>query len=555
MHKMLDENYMDLLIQNSFAEVLKKEHPITPINSRHSILHSPVSKFNMCDIGIYPYHIFPTLYTLNSQINLESSNITTVQNNTSFSLFGQGVLIGFVDTGIDYQHKAFLNADGSTRLFSLWDQTIESETPPEDFGFGSEYNKTMINIALQDDNPLSLVPSRDEIGHGTMLAGIAAGTKSQANNFSGVASRADLVVVKLAPAKRFNKKIHNVRDSALCYLESNILLGIEYIRGVAMRINRPLVLCIGLGSSQSAHDGHSALSLYLNDLSTYPRMAVCISAGNEGNNGRHHRGEISGGQDFDNIELKVSEKDAMFPLEIWQRSLSRLAVEIISPTGERVQNIMPRLSECREHNFIFETSKLYVNNFIMEEETGDQLILIRFENAMPGIWKIRVVSIENTTSQFDSWLPSGDIISSDTFFLVPDPEVTVTSPGNAHNPLTVTAYNPLQNSILLTSSRGYSATGTITPDLAAPGYAVKGPIPNQNYGTATGTGAAAAHTTGIIALLLEWAVLKGNYTTITGRDIGRLLTRGARRDDGIVYPNPVWGYGQIDIVGLFKNFL
>lgn len=189
----------------------------------------------------------------------------------------------------------------------------------------------------------------------------------------------------------------------------------------------------------------------------------------------------------------------------------------------------------------------------MEEETGEQLILIRFENALGGIWKLSVTSIDNITSLFDAWMPSGDIISSETFFLEPDPNVTITSPGNSPNPVTVTAYNQVQNSILLTSSHGFSSTNIVKPEIAAPGYALTRPLPGQNYGTATGTGAASAHAAGIIALFMEWAVWKGNYTTITGRDISRLLIRGARRDKNIAYPNPVWGYGQIDIQGLFRS--
>lgn len=555
MHKMLDENYLDLLIDSAFSTVLQKDYDVTQITSRYSVLHAPAKEFGMCELGTYPYHIFPTLHTLNSIVSLEKSNIIAIQNNTNFALFGEGVLIGLVDTGIDYQHQAFLNRDGSTRIVSIWDQTIESDAPPAGFPFGSEYDKEMINIALRDDNPLAIVPSTDEIGHGTMLAGITAGSKNESASFRGVAPLSELVVVKLPPAKPLNKKIFSVKESALCYLETNILFGIEYLRAVANRLRRPLVICIGVGSSQTAHDGYSTLGMYLNDLSTLPRMAVCVSAGNEGNNQRHYHGEITGGDDFKNIEFKIGERDPQFPLELWQRSPGRLSIELISPTGEHAQSILPGFNTCREHNFIFESSKVYINNFLLEEETGEQLILIRFETALSGIWKLRVVSIDSITSQFDAWMPSGDIITPETFFLEPDPNITITSPGNALNPITVAAYNQIQNSILLTSSRGYTSLNIVKPEIAAPGYMISCPTPNQSYGTATGTGAAAAHTTGIVALLMEWAVWKGNYTTITGRDISRILIRGARRDDNVVYPNPIWGYGQVDILGVFKSFI
>ena len=175
-NKILDDNYMDLLVENSLGIAFESPENTTWINNRFSVAHIPVSRFNMCLLGEYPYHIFPTLYTLDSQISLIRSSVTEVRNNPVFDLNGQGVLIGFLDTGIDYCHEVFQNPDGSTRLFSIWDQTVMDGEKPEGFTFGAEYNKTMIDQALQSSSPLSVVPSEDEVGHGTMMAGIAAGS-------------------------------------------------------------------------------------------------------------------------------------------------------------------------------------------------------------------------------------------------------------------------------------------------------------------------------------------------------------------------------------------
>ncbi|HCR83328.1 MAG TPA: peptidase S8, partial [Lachnospiraceae bacterium] len=225
-HKILDENYFDLLIENTLAKNFDGEYDITRINDRNSIIHMPENKFNMCIMGRHPYHTFPSIYTPNSLVSLEKSGVTAVWNNPNLALFGQGILIGFVDTGIDYQHEAFLNVDGTTRLFSIWDQTIVNGMPPSRFEFGAEYNKTQINIALREDNPLMVVPSIDEDGHGTMLAGIAAGNPNPQREFSGVAPEAELVVVKLAPAKYYNRKVFGIDDTVLCYAETNIFLGV-----------------------------------------------------------------------------------------------------------------------------------------------------------------------------------------------------------------------------------------------------------------------------------------------------------------------------------------
>lgn len=526
---------------------------LTHINSRYSVFHAPLSDFKMCLLGILPYTVFPQIFTLNSTFSLNKSGVSLLQKNPNFSLYGEGVLIGFVDTGIDYRHEAFLNQDGTTRIYSIWDQTLHGGIPPKGFTFGSEFKQDEINDALKSENPMSVLPSEDENGHGTMLAGIAAGSPNIAEEFSGVAPGAELVVVKLKKAKEYNRAIFCVRNDIDCYLDTDIMMGIEYLRSVASQSGRPLVICFGLGSSQGDHNGESAFPAYFNTIASYHNIAVSVAAGNEGNDRRHYRGIIAGPDFHKNFELRIGEEDGEFFCELWNHTPYRLTITITTPTSESTKTIYPRLNECREFNFVFESTVLYVNNIILEEESGAQLILLRFQHAMKGVWSIRVVNIDNQPSVFDAWLPSGSIISTETYFLESTPDITVTNPGNARNPLTVTAYNQFNDSILIQSSRGFSASGEIVPDLAAPGYQLACPLPGNRYGSATGTGAAAAHAAGIQAMMMEWAVVRGYYDTITGRDIARLLVRGAFRKDSVVYPNTIWGFGQIDIMGLFDR--
>lgn len=555
MHKALDENYIDLLIENNLADNIMKDYDITRINERYSILYAPKEIFDMCNLGIYPYHIFPTIYTLCSEISLESSGVSSIQSNPSFDLFGQGVLIGFIDTGINYQHQAFLNPDGSSRILSIWDQTIENGGIRSNVPFGSQYDNELINLALTSSNPLSLVPSFDEIGHGTMLAGIAAGSADETQHFRGTAPNSELIVVKLAQAKYLNRSIFHISDTAYCYTETNILIGIEYIKRTANQLKRPVVICVGLGSSLGSHEGYSALTLYLDNLSAIPRTGICVAAGNEGSKRRHYSGIILNDESYNEIELRIGPPDKQFPMEIWQNSPGRLNIKILSPNGEQTTVIHPQLKNCFEHNFIFSNSTVYINNIIAEEESGEQLILIRFSNAMSGIWKIQVFNTDHMDSHFNAWLPSGSIISDETFFLKSDPNTTITSPANSRNSVTVTAYNQLNNGMLIASSRGFSANGTTNPDVAAPGFRLKGPDLSNSYGGLTGSGAAVAHTAGIIALILEWNVLKGHYTTISGRDINRLIIRGAFRDKSMEYPNRIWGYGKLDLMGMFRSLV
>lgn len=551
MNKVIDENYYDLIINNNIVPSYDTGDNITYINDINSILHVYNDRNDPCDLGRQPYHRFPSIFTLESDLSLEKSNIGKVQRTPYLGLYGLGVIIGIIDTGIDYEHPAFRHNDGSTRILNIWDQSIQDGKVPEGFTFGSEYSSEQINIALKTANPLELVPTHDTNGHGTAIASIIAGKESAGDSFTSVVPDSEIVVVKLKEAKRNLHDIFFISEDTVCYQESDILLGLRYLITISQQLKRPLAICVALGTSQSGHDGRGATTSYLDFLSRISRIGIAIPAGNEGNAQRHYFGNASSSLRYEEFELRVDEKDKLFWMEIWPDPLARLAVEIITPTGESTKYIYPSKDNCVENNFIYSKSVVWVNNITIEEESGNQLILVRFRDPIPGVWRFRVDNIEEEAFSFNVWLPNGEIISRDTYFLNPDPNTTITESGNGKNLLTVTAYNQETDSILLQSSRGYTRSGVIKPDIAAPGYNLSCALPNNRYGTLTGTGAASAHTVGIIAMILEWAVVRGNYTSITGSNINTLIIRGARRKDILVYPNNIWGYGEIDAYNVF----
>ena len=553
MIKILDNNYYDLIINNISVPSYDTGDNITPLTERSSLLHIPTAGTDPCDLGIQPYHTFPSLYTIESTISIEKSGIGTVQRNPFLNLTGQGVLMGFVDTGIDYQHTVFRNSDGTTRIVSIWDQTIQTGMVPQGFTFGSEYNSEAINLALVSEDPLSLVPSADTNGHGTAMASIAAGSFSSDQTFSGVVPNSQLVIVKLKDAKENLKNVFSIPADTYCFQESDILLGIRYLVLTAQKLDLPLVICIALGTSQGSHDGKGVLSSYLTYLVQLPGIGVCVSAGNEGNKQRHYFNSTTVVPFYNDFELRIGENDKEFWMEIWPYAPERISIDISTPNRESTQRIYPAIADCRKFNFIFTQSIVWVNNIIFEEETGDQLILIRFQNPQPGVWYLRAQSLENETFSFHCWLPNGTIISDNTFFLLPNPDTTITSPGNGVNQLTVTAYNQFTDGILPESSRGYTRNGLVKPDIAAPGYQIPCAVPGNQYGTATGTGAASAHAAGIIAMVFEWGISRGNYASLTGYNINRLIIRGAMRNTSEVYPNNVWGYGRINVNNLFER--
>jgi subtilisin family serine protease len=553
MQKILDENYYDLIISNVMIPTYDTGDNITPMDLRHSLAHIPVDSANPCDLGTYPYNAFPSLLTLSSTVSLEKSGIGTVQRNPYLALFGRGVIVAVIDTGIDYRHQAFLYNDGTTRILSIWDQTIQEGTPPEGFTYGTEYTREYINVALKSENPLSIVPSVDTNGHGTAIASVIAGKPSLEQAFSGVVPESDVLVVKLKQAKYNLKKIFFAPQDAECYQESDLIIGISYVTSVAQRLNRPVVICVAMGTNQSSHDGRGATSFITNYLAQQPHTAITMSTGNEANKRRHYFNSTTAEPYQNSFELRIGENDKLFSIELWPFAPARLSIEITAPNRETTGQVYPALGECRRFAFVFNPSVIWVNNYIFEEETGDQLILMRFQDPLPGIWNIRVQNLDNGPFSFHAWLPSGDLISEDTFFMNSNPDTTITSPANATNPLTVTAYNQFNDTILPESGRGYTRTGFVKPDIAAPGYQLTCAVPGNLYGSITGSGSAAAQAAGVVAMVFEWAIPRGNYTNITGNDVNRLLIRGARRSSGITYPNNIWGYGQIDVNTLFER--
>lgn len=552
--RIVSNDYADLLITysgdvsllNQFGE----DATVNIVDFFNAVVHIPVNQFNENIIVERGYSVVPSLYGTISEASLEASGVTRLRAIPNFNLRGQGVLIGIIDTGVDYTNPIFQYADGTTRIVSIWDQTIQSDQFPR-AGYGTLYSSDQINTALQSENPLEIVPSTDDIGHGTMLAGIAAGNPVPEAGFSGVAPDTELIVVKLKPAKPYLKEFFRVRPEVNAYQENDIIFGINYLIDAAFQLNRPIVICIGLGTSQGAHDGRGTLSSYLSLVASRSGVGVVVAAGNEGNARRHYYGTVNPNTGYDTFELNVGENEYGFSMEIWGNSPGIYTMDMLSPSGEYIPRMGVRLDETRVLSFIFETTIIHIDFQAVESQSGDQLILIRFRDPAPGTWTFRVYSSDRIDSSFHIWLPMEGFIGENTFFIRPDPYTTILSLGNSRVPITVTGYNDADNSLYLNASRGYTRTGVIKPEIAAPGVALTGPTLEQGFTDVTGTSASAAHTAGIAAMLMEWGIVRQNYIFMNTIVVKVFLMRGARRDEDIIYPNRDWGYGIVDAFNVF----
>ena len=506
-------------------------------------------------VSNFTYPIIPSLYGLMQIAEsfdptpLIHSGITQIQG-SALALTGRGVVIGFLDTGIRYEEEVFRNEDGSTRILGIWDQTIQTGQPPAGILYGTEYQREQINEALQSENPRQIVPSYDEIGHGTVLASVAAGSSLRNGlGFLGAAPQADIVIVKLRQAKQHLREFYLVDESVPAYAESDVMVALKYLESYAVSLNRPLIICMGIGTSMGDHEGHSTLATYLNQIATRRSRVVIVCGGNEGNSAHHYVGTSIEGlrETVDNVEIRVDGTQIGFTAELWGSVPARHSIAIRSPGGEITPTVDFREQESRRFTFIYERTTIEVDHILVEQGSGEELIFFRFIAPTPGIWTIQVtISESNGESSFHIWLPLTQFLQSNTYFLRPSPYITLTEPANIREVISVTTYNDVNGSFWAESGRGFTRLGRIKPDICAPGVNI-----STILGKRTGSSMAAALTAGAAALFMEWAVVRGNQTRVESRELKNYLIRGADRSPEIDYPSREWGYGKLDLAGTF----
>lgn len=554
--KIISEDYADGIVEYAISPEEFSRYAgeaINYVNDRFAVIYVPNSRIPERLIGSIAYSVIPKLFSLLDLSSLEEMGVTRLQRIPYLSLKGNGVLLGFLDTGIDYQNPIFQYSDGTTRIVSIWDQTIENMQASSDiFYYGTEYTREQINLALGSEAPLDIVPSTDDLGHGTTLAGLAGGTPDETAEFSGVVPYSEYVIVKLKTSKMQVRNYFGIADDAISYSESDIMFGLAYLVNTARKMNRPIAICIGLGSNQGSHEGLGPLNELISSYSRQIGISIVIAAGNEGSARSHFYGEIDSTVGYKQVELNVGKGQGDFSMELWGNIPGTYSIDIISPSGEYIPRIPAKIGEFRNIRFIFEYTTIYIDYVIVEAWSGDELILIRFREPTPGIWKFKVYGTK-INSGFHIWLPIRGFISEDTFFLSPNQYTTITEPGNVLYAITATAYNPKNQSLYIDASRGYARNNIIKPDFAAPGVEVFSPLLDRKYGLTSGTSTAAALLTGVTAMLLEWGIVNGNNRSMETYQIKKYLIRGVDRSPTLSYPNREWGYGIVNIYGTFES--
>ncbi len=499
-------------------------------------------------LGTNFYSSLPYAMGLLDRSALESAGIIQVQEQSFLELTGRGVLVGIIDTGIDYTNPIFRFEDGTSKIVSIYDQTI-SGNPPDNFYIGTEYTNSMINEALQSRTPYDIVPSRDENGHGTFLASLASGRES--GNFKGAAPDSELVVVKLKEAGEFIRNNYLVpEDNENVYESTSVMLGIEYILQKARELGRPVAICLGVGTNSGSHDGNTLFEQYIGMAANITGVCICAAAGNESQERHHAQVNVTqGGQ----VNFTVNNENAGsgIYLSLLNSASDRISVSLTSPTGEIVGRIPAKGGTSYTSRLVLEKAKVTIQYYFPLSISSGQATIIKIENATPGLWTITLYGDIVLDGKVDAYLPISSVGYQGIEFLEPDPYSTITVPGTSSAVITIGAYNNSDNSLFINSSWGPTRMPSNSPDFVAPGVRVIGYYP-RSEGVMSGTSVSAAITTGACALMLQWGIVEGNAPTLDTFQIKGYLIRGCERDNNMMYPNFQWGYGKLDLYNSFN---
>ena len=469
---------------------------------------------------------------INNLNNMISTCVVTAQSENGYNLSGEGVIVGIIDTGIDYTHPDFRTPEGLTRILAFWDQS-GSGKPPDGFTFGKEYTSDELNTALASPDPIAVTGQLDIKGHGTAVAGIAAGGGISDPFQIGVAPKADIIAVRVLPAGNDYSR------------STELMRAIKYVIDKARSFAKPIAINISYGMNEGAHLGDSLFEEYITAMSNLWKTSIIIPTGNEGGSGHHYFGIINSGE-IKNVEFFTAAGLNRFYVSMWKNFTDNISVELILPdgatTGIVTQENRIRTLSTRELtvNVIYNQPTRYsVSQEIFFDVKATEGNFIK-----AGVWLLRLRADSIVDGQFNIWLPTVEEVTTGTYFSAPDNFGTLTIPSTSAKVISVAGYNDSLDSAAEFSGRGFENLALPIPDITAPAVGISAPRIGGGYDSYTGT-SFAPFATGTAALMMEIGIVKGNAPYMYGERIKAYLRRGAIRTDGVRYPNPIFGYGRL----------
>lgn len=545
---------MYITVVNSKYVIITKRF-ISVMDDRLTLSNNPFPSV----VYIARYSIYCTLDILdfNEKVSvnpLEAANINIVSSDDSLDLSGRGTVVGVIDTGIDYTNREFQTADGNTRILRIWDQSLSRQTASTEQNaeaWGTEYTDADINNALAaqkaGQDPYSIVASRDDIGHGTAMAGVI-GASGFDPEMKGAAPQCEFVVVKLS-RDLVSERITETKE---LYDMASIMSAINYILDFALSENKPTVIYMPLGTTLGIHRFNGFLESYIDEVCNNLGVTVVTSSGDEGDGRNHAFSVLDGNGDLKETQLYIDTQKFLM-LDLWTLKPNRVSINIISPAGESSGTIPALFKQQDEDKFIIEGTEVLVQYYLPDDLSGDELISIYFVGLKPGIWKIRVYGNYVLDGRYDIWMLSRKMLKGGTSLTSPCTCGTITNPSTSRYSLTISNYN--QNNITVYPKSGLATTSieAYEIDVAAGGVDVKCLYLNNGRVYITGTSVSAAVAAGAALLMFEWGIVKGNEPYMYSQTLKSYILRGTYRRKNDIYPNIEWGYGILDLLGVFTN--
>ncbi len=489
-----------------------------------------------------PARTISSLIEITNNLN-EGETVTTaagtdyIYNNPYIKASGKGVMIAIIDSGIEYLHPDFINEDGTTKIISIWDQNGE-KSKEQNYPFGRDITREEINKAIKENDP-SL--TQDNIGTGTIAAGICSGRGNLNSLYKGVAIDSELIVVKLKEYKDAYMK------DKINYLSTDFLAAIKYVIDVSKKEGKFLIINITIGNESTATTDLTVIDSF--DYLDFPGVIMVSGAGNEGNTDIHYEGKLRDKSSTEDILIQVGEQQAL-TIIVTANGMDKIGVQLISPAGElsHIVNYKPEYYPY-EGTFNIENASYKIVYSYPWLQSGNEQTYIYIQDIKPGIWTLRLLPEFIIGGEYDIYLPNKNLISENTRFLDPNSSSTITLYGTTENMITVGAYNDKINSIWIGSSKGPVKGKRIKPDIVAPGVDIIGPYINKSYNTATGTGVSSSIVSGVLAILLEYISKqkKGSKNLLFTRVLKTYLMLGATKQPIYKYPNVSQGYGILNL--------